>query len=178
MSTSFTSYVVKLSTFLWFGVCNHCILAYLWSKKRRHSSSNLCLCCFISLVEILMFSLMFSKALFMSSLWLKFSTAANLFEISVWYYFLTSSSFSFLRLNLSTSKFCDACLLTANLSLTLQPPDSDRYHRQLNRPDIIIKNKKERTYILIDVAVPSDKNVVQKEAEKQLIHSILCTEIQ
>jgi hypothetical protein len=36
-----------------------------------------------------------------------------------------------------------------------------------NRPDIIIKNK-DRTCILIDVAIPSDKNVIQKEAEKKL----------
>ena len=37
-----------------------------------------------------------------------------------------------------------------------------------NRPDIIIKNKKEKTYTLIDVAIPADRNVVQKEAEKKL----------
>jgi len=35
-----------------------------------------------------------------------------------------------------------------------------------NRPDIIIKNKKEKTCTLIDVATPADRNVVQKEAEK------------
>ena len=27
MSTSFTSYIVRLSVLLWFGSCNHCILA-------------------------------------------------------------------------------------------------------------------------------------------------------
>jgi hypothetical protein len=37
-----------------------------------------------------------------------------------------------------------------------------------NRPDIIIKNKKEKTCTLIDVAIPADRNVVQKEAEKEL----------
>jgi hypothetical protein len=31
-----------------------------------------------------------------------------------------------------------------------------------NRPDMIIKNKKDKTCLLIDVAVPSDKNVIQK----------------
>jgi hypothetical protein len=36
-----------------------------------------------------------------------------------------------------------------------------------NRPDIIIKNK-EKTCLLIDVAIPSDRNVIQKEAEKNL----------
>jgi len=35
-----------------------------------------------------------------------------------------------------------------------------------NRPDIIIKNKKEKTCTLIEVAIPADRNVVQKEAEK------------
>ena len=37
-----------------------------------------------------------------------------------------------------------------------------------NGPDIIIKNKKEKTCELIDVAIPADRNVVQKEAEKKL----------
>ena len=36
-----------------------------------------------------------------------------------------------------------------------------------NRPDMIIKNKKKkRTWTLIDVAIPADRNVVQKEAER------------
>ena len=35
-----------------------------------------------------------------------------------------------------------------------------------NRPDIIIKNKKEKTCILIDMAIPAHRNVAQKEAEK------------
>ena len=34
-----------------------------------------------------------------------------------------------------------------------------------NRPDTMIKNKKEKTCTLIDVAIPADRNV-QKEAEK------------
>jgi len=34
------------------------------------------------------------------------------------------------------------------------------------RPDITIKNKKEKTCILIDVAIPADRNIVQKETEK------------
>ena len=37
-----------------------------------------------------------------------------------------------------------------------------------NGPDIIIKNKKEKTCTLIDVTIPADRNVVQKEAEKKL----------
>ena len=47
-----------------------------------------------------------------------------------------------------------------------------------DRPDIIIKNKKEKTCTLIDVAIPADRNVVQKEAEKRLKYKILCIEIQ
>jgi len=47
-----------------------------------------------------------------------------------------------------------------------------------NRPDIIIKNKKEKTCTLIDVAIPADRNVVQKETEKKLKYKSLCIEIQ
>jgi len=37
-----------------------------------------------------------------------------------------------------------------------------------NRPDIIIKNKKEETCTLIDVAIPADRNVVQKGSGKEV----------
>jgi hypothetical protein len=37
-----------------------------------------------------------------------------------------------------------------------------------NRPDIIIKNNKDKICLLIDVAIPSDRNVIQKESEKKL----------
>jgi len=47
-----------------------------------------------------------------------------------------------------------------------------------NRPDIIIKNKKEKTCTLIDVAIPADRNVVQKEAVKKLKYKSLCIEKQ
>ena len=47
-----------------------------------------------------------------------------------------------------------------------------------NRPDIIIKNKKEETCTLIDVVIPADRNVVQKEAEKKLKYKSICIEIQ
>jgi len=48
----------------------------------------------------------------------------------------------------------------------------------VSRPDIIIKNKKEKTCILIDVAIPADRNVGKKEAEKKLKYKSLCIEIQ
>jgi len=35
-----------------------------------------------------------------------------------------------------------------------------------NRPDIIIKNKKEKTCTLIDVAIPADRNVVQRKRKR------------
>jgi hypothetical protein len=35
-----------------------------------------------------------------------------------------------------------------------------------NRPDIIIKNKKDKTCLLIDVAIPSDKTVIQKKMKR------------
>ena len=47
-----------------------------------------------------------------------------------------------------------------------------------NRPYIIIKNKKEKTCTLIDVAIPAERNVVQKEAEKKLKYKNLRIEIQ
>jgi len=47
-----------------------------------------------------------------------------------------------------------------------------------NRPDIIIKNKKEKTCTLIDMAISADRNVVRKEAEKKLKYKSLCIEIQ
>jgi hypothetical protein len=37
-----------------------------------------------------------------------------------------------------------------------------------DRPDIIIKNMKDKICLLIDVAVPPDGNVIQKESENEL----------
>jgi len=45
-----------------------------------------------------------------------------------------------------------------------------------NRPGIT-KTKKEKTCTLIDMAIPADRNVVQKEAEKKLKYKSLCIEI-
>jgi len=46
------------------------------------------------------------------------------------------------------------------------------------RSDIIIKKKKDETCTMIDVAIPADRNVVQKEREKKLKYKSLCIEIQ
>ena len=47
-----------------------------------------------------------------------------------------------------------------------------------HRPDIIIKNKKEKTCTLTDVAIPADRNLVHKEAKKKLKYKNLCIDIQ
>ena len=35
-----------------------------------------------------------------------------------------------------------------------------------NRPDIIVHNKEEKSCLIIDISVPDDPNIIQKEAEK------------
>jgi len=47
-----------------------------------------------------------------------------------------------------------------------------------NKPDIIIRDNEKRTCMLIDVAIPGDRNVIKKEAEKILKYKDLITEIQ
>jgi hypothetical protein len=39
-----------------------------------------------------------------------------------------------------------------------------------NKPDIVIRDNEEGTCMLIDVAIPGDRNVTQKEAEKIFIY--------
>jgi len=87
----------RLSTLFLLGSCIHCILAcFLWSKKPKHSSSNQGLFCFsscrlrLAFAEVWISSLMFSLVLSTSSSSFKFSEAANLFVISIWYCSLTS----------------------------------------------------------------------------------------
>jgi hypothetical protein len=47
-----------------------------------------------------------------------------------------------------------------------------------NKPDIIIRDNEKGTCTLIDVAMPADRNVIKKEAEKILKYKDLITEIQ
>jgi hypothetical protein len=47
-----------------------------------------------------------------------------------------------------------------------------------NKPDIIIRDNEKRTCMIIDVALPGDRNVIKKEAEKILKYKDLTTEIQ
>jgi hypothetical protein len=48
----------------------------------------------------------------------------------------------------------------------------------VHRPDIIITNMKDKICLLIDLAIPSDRNVIQKESEKKLKYKNLSIEIQ
>jgi hypothetical protein len=47
-----------------------------------------------------------------------------------------------------------------------------------NRLDILVKNKKDKTCLMSDVAMPTDTNVIQKEDEKKLKYKYLSIEIQ
>jgi len=47
-----------------------------------------------------------------------------------------------------------------------------------NKPDILIRDNEKRICILIDVAIPGDRNVIKKEAEKILKYKYLTIETQ
>lgn len=47
-----------------------------------------------------------------------------------------------------------------------------------NRPDLIVKDKKQKQCLIIDVAIPSDYNITKKEAEKMIKYKDLQIEIQ
>jgi hypothetical protein len=47
-----------------------------------------------------------------------------------------------------------------------------------NRTDIITKNEKEKTPTLIDMAIPEDRNVTPKEAEKKTKYKMLRVAVQ
>jgi hypothetical protein len=47
-----------------------------------------------------------------------------------------------------------------------------------NKPDIIIRDNEKRTYMLIDVVISGDINVIKKETEKILKYKDLTIEIQ
>jgi hypothetical protein len=47
-----------------------------------------------------------------------------------------------------------------------------------NKPDIVIRDNEKGTCILIDVAIPGERNVIQKEAEKILKYKDLTIEMQ
>ncbi|KAI5731935.1 hypothetical protein M8J77_018662 [Diaphorina citri] len=45
-----------------------------------------------------------------------------------------------------------------------------------NKPDIVVKNMKDKKCVLIDVSVPCDANLISKEAEKKLKYRTLAIE--
>jgi hypothetical protein len=47
-----------------------------------------------------------------------------------------------------------------------------------NKADIIIRDNEKSTYMLIDIAISGDRNVIKKEAEKILKYKDLTIEIQ
>jgi hypothetical protein len=47
-----------------------------------------------------------------------------------------------------------------------------------NKPDVIIRDNEKGTYMLIDVAISGDRNVIKKEVEKILKYKDLTIEIQ
>jgi hypothetical protein len=47
-----------------------------------------------------------------------------------------------------------------------------------NKPDVIIRDNKKGTCMLIDTVIPGDRNVIKKEAEKILKYKHLILEIQ
>jgi len=47
-----------------------------------------------------------------------------------------------------------------------------------NKPEIIIRDNEKETYMLIDVAISGDRNVIKKEAEKILKYKDLTIEIE
>ena len=58
-----------------------------------------------------------------------------------------------------------------------QQVQTDRTIRN-NKPDITIRNDKKGTCMLIDIAIPGDRNVIKREAEKILKYEDLIIEIQ
>ena len=47
-----------------------------------------------------------------------------------------------------------------------------------NKPDIVTRDNEKGTCMLIDVAIPEDRNVIKKEADKILKYKDLTLEIQ
>jgi hypothetical protein len=58
-----------------------------------------------------------------------------------------------------------------------QPVQTDRTIPN-NKPDIVKRDNEMGTCMLIDLAIPGDRNVIQKEAEKILKYKDLTIEIQ
>jgi hypothetical protein len=61
----------------------------------------------------------------------------------------------------------------------MEPTSANRQnHPPRSKPDIITQDNEKGTCMLIDVAIPGDRNVIKKEAEKILKYKALIIEIQ
>lgn len=74
---------------------------------------------------------------------------ANVFDVLTWYCSFTSTSFSFLRLNLSVSSFCAVHFLIDSLCLIFQPPDTGQYQSAplKDQYDCVFSSQKKSTCI-------------------------------
>jgi hypothetical protein len=48
----------------------------------------------------------------------------------------------------------------------MEPTIANRQNYPCNKPDIVIRDNKKGTCVLKDAAVPGDRNMIKKEAEK------------
>ena len=63
---------------------------------------------------------------------------------------------------------CEPATVTENQTATIlwdMPIQTDK-EIKANRPDIVVKDKKERTCLLIDMSIPTERNTSLKTMEK------------
>ena len=123
------------STFLWFGFCKQCGAFDLKTRNILYQATVLC--CFrscrprLSLAEILLFFFVSPSHIYVVAVVSIHRTSKPVSDVN-FVLFLTSTWLRFLRLNLWTSKFFAACLVTDSRSLTFfLPPGSVQYHSEL-----------------------------------------------
>jgi hypothetical protein len=59
-----------------------------------------------------------------------------------------------------------------NISVDTLHKDTEDNNNNNNKPDIIIRDNNRETCMLIDVAIPGDRNVIKKEVAKILKYKI------
>jgi hypothetical protein len=125
--------LLKLSSFISLGSCNHCHLAHFLQSTSSENSS------WFMMLLFTITGILFGRNFDVLSnsvpcptdvpITYKFSTAANLFVIVTWYCSLLLHSFNFLRLILHIH-FCAAHFLITSLSLIFATINSGQYHKQ------------------------------------------------
>ena len=84
-----------------------------------------------------------------------------------------------IRTNNGTNMYQNQSKGVMNLSLPHYGTNKcERTKISNNKPDVTIRDNKQETFMSINVAIPGDRNVVRKEAEKILKHKDLIIEIQ